>query len=414
MHQHQQSLGPIAEAPDAEASNSAPPSPKLDESQPSSEQQKESLSPNESYDGRRRLSSAHEACVSIDLNSAGDQSNFSCTTPTSASASIDIRDYHGFVSYPTQFAAVLHPARNQQQPAQNDAKLTNHNGQQPEQEAAAVRIQSAFRGYRARKSSPYRTRSLRAPGNRSTSDNQHQEQQNDENQAPASLRLVQNGSGGSFDNDDSSDQQRELRLSTGRDNAAFEIGDEDVSVGAALVSINDSDLELGATETANWIPKQWDDGSTVAESSTSAAVTATAPDIELSSAEQNQPTQQPISLQCQTADTVDDVTSEALDSGAALTGELASDDLERLDPLGAGAQIETPVQVSADYQSSDNNDDEVEDDEENSSLEGNGRALDTNQDNSLVSSDVKPKEQTATNDTGNKKKRNRNKRRGKK
>lgn len=125
-----------------------------------------------------------EATTSIDLNSQ-----------TPASASILIADHN--IKPTDKIASVLYfrqdkqeehglPARNKQQPgepprigvsAEQPTHYNDHNNeaalqeqqQQPQnmlatdsldsEEAAAIRIQSAFRGYRTRKNSPYRTRS---------------------------------------------------------------------------------------------------------------------------------------------------------------------------------------------------------------------------------------------------------------
>lgn len=125
-----------------------------------------------------------EANASIDLN---------CDTP--ASASIDIQDHN--LKPTDRIASVLHPRDNErpgelpkstQSPPKIAQPIEEESSEQESQvtkqdsnhiqavgtpdsidseEAAAIRIQSAFRGYRTRKNSPYRTRSpTSSPGNR--------------------------------------------------------------------------------------------------------------------------------------------------------------------------------------------------------------------------------------------------------
>lgn len=94
-----------------------------------------------------------------------------CGSPTSAS--IDIVDHHGD-SLNENFSTVLHfnekkPSM-ENQSSQGDCKQGDQDvevaqtpptprNESSESEAAAIKIQSAFRGYRTRKNSPYRTRS---------------------------------------------------------------------------------------------------------------------------------------------------------------------------------------------------------------------------------------------------------------
>lgn len=125
-----------------------------------------------------------EANASIDLN---------CDTP--ASASIDIQDHN--LKPTDRIASILHPRdderpgdfpRSTQSPpriahpieeesSEQESQVTKQNSNHVQtvgtpdsidsEEAAAIRIQSAFRGYRTRKNSPYRTRSpTSSPGNR--------------------------------------------------------------------------------------------------------------------------------------------------------------------------------------------------------------------------------------------------------
>lgn len=103
-----------------------------------------------------------EANASIDLG---------CSSPTSASVSIDIQDHN--LRQTDRIASVLHHKATTtgggdvtsvaEEPAPEEAPSKTGLESVDNEEAAAIRIQSAFRGYRSRKNSPYRSRSPKSP-----------------------------------------------------------------------------------------------------------------------------------------------------------------------------------------------------------------------------------------------------------